>query len=394
MASIETTFAPSLRLAAASVPVGLLAEAPASLLAKAPASLLAKATVQTAATAARKRAANRNDIAAGPAGRRRKLNGREARASGRTRDRAAFGRRAAAPARKSLVNRATAWPEPPRVRRPLATARTGTFGKLGLANMTHELRTPLNAIIGFSEAVLSENHGPLGDPRYRGYVDDILTSGQHLLGIVEDMLDLSKFESGQHKLREEEVHLVYTIEAAIRTMAAQAGEAGVIMDMRVPGDLPTVWADERALKQILLNLMANAIRFSPAGGRVTVSAQLDGGGSVCLAVTDEGPGMSGDEIARCLQPFGQTGTVAADGSGYTGTGLGLPIVRTLAEAHGGGLRVDSTPGDGTTMTVRLPGRRTVHQTAHRQIRATVETAANDNRTARTAASTAGNRRAA
>lgn len=310
--------------------------------------------------------------------------------AGRPRTRASFGRRAAAPARRSLVHEAAPWPESARdekakpaevLKLPKAGLPKSRLPAGAIANMTHELRTPLNSIIGFSEAVLAEKLGPLGDARYRDYIDDILSSGQHLLSLVDDMLDLSKLEAGKRKLNEDEVYLSFMVEAAIRSMAPQAGEADVVIDMKVPTGLPTLWADERALKQILLNLLANAVRFSPKGGTVTVAAGLDGSGRIFLSVADEGPGMSADEIARCLEPFGQVDvpdTANDDGQGdtYQGTGLGLPIVQSLTAAHGGELEIESETGTepgtnhGTTMTVRLPGRRTIHRQA--------EITANDN----------------
>ncbi len=307
-----------------------------------------------------------------------------------------FGRRTAAPARRALIHQVPSLPAQPSANRyadrrkpaapppaanddgqataPAAGRFEDSLGKSEvIAGMSHELRTPLSAIIGFSETVLAETHGPVGDERYRDYVGIILENGAHLLELVDDILALSKIEAGRRALREDEVHLDHTVEAVIRSMASAAGEAGIMIDMMVPRDLPKVRVDERAIRQILLNLLANAIRFSPEGGVVTVAVAIErpsagaGSGRVTLSVRDEGPGIAPEDIARCLEPFGQAGHQAegdvGDDDAYRGTGLGLPIVESLAEQHRGGLKIDSTPDAGTTMTVWLPGSRIVTDAA-------------------------------
>ncbi len=224
-----------------------------------------------------------------------------------------------------------------------------------LANMSHELRTPLNAVIGFSELITQEIFGPLGDKRYGEYATDILNSGKHLLDIINDILDLSKVEAGQMTLRESLVEIGELVDACGRLVGERARNGNVSLRLDVPSGLPPLLADSVRLKQVVLNLASNAIKFTPAGGTVTISSRLDGAGDVLLLVADTGIGMRQEDIPIALAPFGQIDSTLA--RRHEGTGLGLPLCRTLVELHGGSLTLASRPGEGTTATVRLPAER-------------------------------------
>lgn len=228
-----------------------------------------------------------------------------------------------------------------------------------LAHMSHELRTPLNAIIGFSDTILSEQMGPLGNARYREYVEDILDSGQHLLSLVNDILELSKIDAGKLELRETTFTVAPAVAGALKAVRTRARDADIALTADLPENLPRLHGDERAIKQMLLNLLSNAVKFTPDGGRVTVTGNTDLLGRFTLAVADTGTGMTADDIRTCLEPFGQVEN--ATRRDHNGTGLGLPIVKALAEQHGGGLLVDSEPGVGTIMTVWLPADRVIEQ---------------------------------
>jgi PAS domain S-box-containing protein len=221
-----------------------------------------------------------------------------------------------------------------------------------LANMSHELRTPLNAIIGFSEVISSALFGPL-DARYRDYAQDINGSGHHLLRIINDLLDLSKIEAGRLELHDSTVALSGIFETCRRMVADRAAAGGVVLDFQ-PTELD-VSADELRLEQVLLNLVSNAVKFTPNGRRVVVSAQLSAAGETEITVADSGIGMAAEDIPRALQPFGQIDNSLARPHG--GTGLGLPLAQRLVELHGGTMRIDSTLGLGTTVTVVLPTER-------------------------------------
>ncbi|HVH79934.1 MAG TPA: ATP-binding protein, partial [Stellaceae bacterium] len=225
-----------------------------------------------------------------------------------------------------------------------------------LANMSHELRTPLNAIIGFSEVISSALFGPL-DARYRDYAKDIHGSGHHLLRIINDLLDLSKVEAGRLDLRDSVVPIAALFETCRRMMSERATAAGVYLDFRATP--LEVCVDELRLEQVLLNLVSNAVKFTPSGGNVTVSATLAPSGEVMLAVADTGIGMSPEDVPRALQPFGQIDNSLARPQG--GTGLGLPLAQRLIELHGGTMTIDSQLGKGTTVTVILPAERAHHR---------------------------------
>jgi PAS domain S-box-containing protein len=225
-----------------------------------------------------------------------------------------------------------------------------------LANMSHELRTPLNAIIGFSEIVAGELFGPIGAPRYIEYAHDIHTSGIHLLSIISDILDLSKIEAGRRDLTESAIDLHEAAESALRLVRGRAENSGVRLVNGIErGAMPRLLADERAVKQMLLNLLSNAVKFTPEGGRVAVGAELRGDGSLAISVDDTGIGMAPENIPRALAPFSQVDSSLT--RRYEGTGLGLPLVKSLIDLHGGTLDLESQEGKGTLATVVFPPQR-------------------------------------
>jgi signal transduction histidine kinase len=222
--------------------------------------------------------------------------------------------------------------------------------------MSHELRTPLNAIIGFSELLASEHLGPMRNAHYLEYAHDIHSSGHHLLSIINDVLDMSKIEAGKLEIQETEVAVGPLLAAVARMVRERAREAHVDLVADPPEPDIVFWADQRAMRQCLLNLISNAVKFSNEGGRVVVEAALDADGAVVLSVADDGIGMSPADLERALQPFGQA--QAATTRAYGGTGLGLPITKGLVEAHGGTLEVTTSPGRGTRIRIILPAERT------------------------------------
>ena len=227
-----------------------------------------------------------------------------------------------------------------------------------LANMSHELRTPLNAINGFSEIMVAEMYGPLGDGRYKDYARDILNSGQHLLALINDILDMSKIEAGKMTLRFEPLSLEEVAEDAIRLVRNRAETAGLALRLDF-ANLPEVEADYRAVKQILLNLLSNAIKFTPRGGRITVGADRRPdplGERVRIKVHDTGIGIAPNDLARLARPFEQIEGQHA--KTQQGTGLGLALTKALVEMHGGLLDLRSTPGQGTIAAFSLPVRQT------------------------------------
>jgi two-component system cell cycle sensor histidine kinase PleC len=220
-----------------------------------------------------------------------------------------------------------------------------------LANMSHELRTPLNAINGFSEIMIAELFGPLGDKRYAGYAKDIHSSGEHLLSVINDILDMSKIEAGKMTMRYEMLDLNDVAEDAVRLVRARADESGLRLSVDMDG-LPEVEADFRALKQVLLNLLSNAIKFTPRGGAVRIfgRAARDGEGveRVQVSVQDTGIGISREDLARLASPFEQVESQHA--KTQQGTGLGLALSKALIGLHGGALEIQSEPGEGTTVS--------------------------------------------
>lgn len=218
-----------------------------------------------------------------------------------------------------------------------------------LAAMSHELRTPLNAVIGFSEVMVGEGLGSLGNDKYREYSRDILSSGQHLLTLINNILDLSKAESGKLELTAQAVDLAQIVETSARMACPRDREAS--MKIQIDPDARELIADQQKLKQILINLLSNAIKFTPEGGRITLSANRRDGWTD-IAVADEGIGMKPEDIPNALTAFKQIDSTL--GRKFEGTGLGLPLAARFAELHGGKLKIESSPGDGTTVTVSLP----------------------------------------
>ncbi len=223
--------------------------------------------------------------------------------------------------------------------------------------MSHELRTPLNAIIGFSEMMEREILGPLNNEQYRGYATDIHESGMHLLQIVDDILDLSKAAAGKLELHEDVFDLRDTIHSVRQLVSARIRDGGLSDAVELPSDLPLLRADERKTKQVLINLVINAVKFTPSGGHIEITGRFDPETGVIVTVSDTGIGIAPGDIARVLEPFEQVD------SSFTrtrqGTGLGLPLVKAIVERHGGSLAVRSELDAGTQVSVIFPPRRAV-----------------------------------
>jgi signal transduction histidine kinase len=220
-----------------------------------------------------------------------------------------------------------------------------------LANMSHELRTPLNAVIGFSDILKSELLGAMGNPKYVEYATCISDSGAHLLHLVNYILDLSRIEAGRYELRPEPLAPGELIADVIRLMRVSADESKLTLANKVAGDLPRIVVDRRAIRQVLLNILSNAIKFTPAEGTVSVSASL-ADDRLAIAVADTGIGIAAADLPRLANPFEQAGDTYA--RTQPGTGLGLAITKQLVELHGGRLEIESRVGEGTTVTIRLP----------------------------------------
>jgi PAS domain S-box-containing protein len=225
-----------------------------------------------------------------------------------------------------------------------------------LANVSHELRTPLNAIIGFSEMMRQEAFGAL-DGKYREYANDIYDSGTHLLRLINDILDLSKIESGRTDLADEVIGVARALRACTRLVTERADQAKVALETKLAPDVEAIRGDERKIKQILLNLLSNAIKFTKPGGRITVSVGRRVNGEIEIAVADTGIGIPADDIPRVTQPFVQLDS-GLDRR-YDGTGLGLALTKAMTEQHGGRLEIESEVGVGTTVRVILPAERLV-----------------------------------
>ena len=219
-----------------------------------------------------------------------------------------------------------------------------------LANMSHELRTPLNAVLGFSEIIVNQMYGPSGDARYHEYAGLIHSAGRHLLDLISDILDMSKIEAGKLELSRERVNTAALIRDCVELVGERASAGGIHIDIREALTPVFLSADRRALKQILLNLLSNAIKFTPQGGVVAIGVSDDG--TMCrIYVSDTGIGIAQGEIDRLGNPFVQLRNSAGN---HAGTGLGLALVRGLAELHGGKMRITSIEGQGTTVTILLP----------------------------------------
>ncbi|HLY45871.1 MAG TPA: HAMP domain-containing sensor histidine kinase [Stellaceae bacterium] len=226
-----------------------------------------------------------------------------------------------------------------------------------LATMSHELRTPLNAIIGFSEMILREVFGTLGNEQYRAYVSDIHESGSHLLQIINDILDLSKAEAGKLVLHEDVFDLRDTIRAVRQLTRDRIHSSGLVERIELPAGLPLLRADERKTKQVLLNLVTNAIKFTPPGGHIEIAGSFEAASGLTLSVSDSGIGIPPADLDRVLRPFEQVECSLSRTN--QGTGLGLPLVKAIMELHGGTIALDSTVGIGTRVAVTFPPRRAV-----------------------------------
>ena len=225
-----------------------------------------------------------------------------------------------------------------------------------LANMSHELRTPLNAIIGFSEIIKDEVLGPLGNEQYNSYALNIHESGLHLLGLINDILDFSKAEAGKIKLDNWPLGLANVVASCMRLLAERAKQTGVGLETKIPSDFPQISADPIRLKQIILNLMSNGVKFTEHG-TITVEAEIDPDVGVVIRVRDTGIGIAKEDIAEAFTLFGQVDSALS--RKFEGTGLGLPLSRSLAQLHGGNLTLESEPGVGTCAIITLPAERII-----------------------------------
>jgi len=224
-----------------------------------------------------------------------------------------------------------------------------------LATMSHELRTPLNAIMGFSEVMQAEVLGPIGNNSYKGYIDDIHNSGKHLLNVINEILDLSRIEAGRHELKEEALNLVHIIDEARHMVQLKAKAKNITLATQFEDDLPLIWADERAVRQIALNLLSNALKFTPTGGTIWLKVGWTSGAGQYFSVRDTGPGIPEEEIPIVLSSFGQ-GSIAIK-SAEQGSGLGLPIVQALVHMHDGRFELKSKLREGTEAIVAFPRKR-------------------------------------
>ena len=221
-----------------------------------------------------------------------------------------------------------------------------------LANMSHELRTPLNAILGFSEIIAKECFGAVGSPRYREYAGDIHTSGAHLLSLIDDLLDVAKIEAGRMEIEPHALDVARTFDSALKIIGAKARERHQELVIDIDPASPQLYADERALKQILINLVSNAVKFTPEGGRICVIGSRARCGNFQIMVEDNGPGIPREKLDRIFKPFSQVDNRYDRQGG--GTGLGLALVRGLAELHGGRAWIESDYGKGCRAYVILP----------------------------------------
>lgn len=224
-----------------------------------------------------------------------------------------------------------------------------------LANLSHELRTPLNHIMGFAQVMADESYGPHGDPRYQDYANNIHESGKHLLAILNDILDVSRLETGVWQLVEREVDFNRMIQSVVRIVAERAEREGLKLDMKLEDHLPVVMADERMVRQMLLNLLSNASKFTHEGGKIQVESRRLENGNVELVVSDTGVGIDEKDFATVLTPFGQVENALS--RNYTGTGLGLALVKSMIELHGGSVEIESTLGEGAAVKLLFPAAR-------------------------------------
>ncbi len=226
-----------------------------------------------------------------------------------------------------------------------------------LAMMSHELKTPLNAVIGFAEILSKENLGPIGKQEYRGYAEDILLSGNHLLSLINDILDLSKIEANRFELYDEAIDVAETLQSVLHLHQEKMAADALEFDTYFAKPRHGLRADQRAIRQMLINLLSNAVKFTPPGGRISVKADIDRDGRFILSVSDTGIGIAKKDQPKVLLPFNQVDSRLA--RKYEGTGLGLPLIKRLMELHGGWLRIDSVLGRGTTVSLIFPRERVI-----------------------------------
>lgn len=226
-----------------------------------------------------------------------------------------------------------------------------------LATMSHELRTPLNAILGFSEVIKSEMFGPIGNEQYKAYIADIHSSGEHLLALINEVLDLSRIEAGKHELTEEAIDLAGTVEACCHMLELRAANRGLTLRTALTQNMPRLWADERAIRQITLNLLSNAVKFTPQGAEIKVLVGWTATGGQYLSIRDNGPGIPEEELETVLATFGR-GSMAIKNADQ-GSGLGLPIVKSLVDLHGGAFVLKSRIREGTEAIAMFPPSRVV-----------------------------------
>jgi signal transduction histidine kinase len=252
-----------------------------------------------------------------------------------------------------LIDQASLEEGAPVAEKPDLVAAAATRRLDFLAKVSHEVRTPLNSIIGFTELMLQERLGPIGNARYKGYLEDVHHSGLYALSLLNDLLDISKIEAGKFELNFTAVDVPELVEDCVNSLQPLAKRARIVLRTSLASDLPSIVADPRRLKQILLNLLTNAIKFTKEGGQVIVSGTLVDG-ELRLRVGDNGVGMTKDEIAFAMQPFHQLDTAPRK---QTGTGLGLPVTKALVDANRARLVLTSEPGVGTSADVIFPAER-------------------------------------
>ena len=228
-----------------------------------------------------------------------------------------------------------------------------------LANMSHELRTPLNAIIGFSEIMRKETFGPVGNEKYQEYLDDIHMSAEHLLDIINEVLDMSKIEAGRVELLDEEFDVGEMIVSVSRMLSSKVFSSDIKIVREIEEGGLVVNADYRLLRQVMINLLSNAIKFSPPASQIKVIAKLQDNGDLKITIDDEGEGIAEDKIQIALEPFGQVSDGTTNTGGQQGTGLGLPLAKAMVELHGGTLELVSELGKGTQVSITLPKSRVV-----------------------------------
>ncbi len=226
-----------------------------------------------------------------------------------------------------------------------------------LAMMSHELRTPLNAVIGFSEIMKTEALGPIGSTKYREFADDIYVSGQHLLELINDILDLSKIESGKSRLCKDEIDIAELVDSVITLVRESARKNAIEIELDCAANLPNMLADRRKIKQILANLLSNGIKFTPPGGKISLRAWCDPDSGHGFRITDTGIGIAPEDVPKALAPFQQIDSKL--GRKHEGTGLGLPLTKALVELHGGTLVIESEVGVGTAVTLCFPADRMI-----------------------------------